>query len=80
MPIPMPMLDDLIREAYGWLADCGCNTHGMSEQSAVRTVQWNYDGGWRAFVAADQSLDEAVVWLFMVRRFGLEFAKEMFAE
>jgi hypothetical protein len=74
------MLDELIREAYGWLADCGCPTSGMTDIVAIRTVHFNYVGGWVAFVEADSSLDVAVVWLLMVRRFGIDSANELFPQ
>lgn len=71
------MLDELLKEARGWLSDCGLKIIA-EDKTVIALVNSNYCGGWHEFVRADVSLDEAVVWLLMVRRFGLEFANKMF--
>ena len=61
------MLDDLIREARDWIADCGWNAG-----SDIRTcliVAHDYDGGWPEFVRADPAADEAAVYAEVERRF-----------
>lgn len=71
------MLEELLKEARGWLEDCGLEVIGR-DQTVITVVNANYEGGWHEFVRADPSIDEAVVWLLMVRRFGLDFANRMF--
>lgn len=71
------MLEELFREARGWLSDCGMHVIG-TDQTVVNMVNVHFEGGWPAFVKADPSVDEAVVWLLMVRRLGIDFTNKMF--
>jgi hypothetical protein len=71
------MLDSLVREARGWLADCGCSTRGMDATRVIRTVHWNYEGGWQEFVLADPEASPGAVQAAMAERYGQAFAAEM---
>jgi hypothetical protein len=73
------MLTEAIKEARGWLEDCDApDVVGRSDLNVIRTVHAHCDGGWPAFISADPTMDEAVVWLLMVRKFGIDVANEMF--
>lgn len=79
----MSMLDDAMTAAREWIADVATleQVPQMARDDDVtmcQIIRHNYDGGWIAFVEADQSMDKAVVWLLMVRKFGIEFANAMF--
>lgn len=80
MPRNQNLLDEVIAAGRDWLADCGwpVSAELTDDKHMIVRVHVNFVGGWPAFVKADQSLDCAVIWLLMVRRFNLDFANRIF--
>jgi hypothetical protein len=73
---PLPAV---LREARGWIADVTDEVpDSVTDGTVIILIDKNFDGGWKGFIASDQTLDPAVIWLLMVRRFGLEFTNKMF--
>ena len=73
-------LDELLKEARGWLEDCGLGTRGMDDPRIARTVAWNYDGGWPAFVRADPQADEMAVYDEAERRWPQGLLKDLYPQ
>jgi hypothetical protein len=63
------LLDTLLTEARGWLADCGSSVPEWDRSVALK-VDRNYDGGWPEFVRADPDADEAAVYAEVKDRWG----------
>lgn len=62
---------EVVTEARGWLLDCGAPAvRSMSNADVLRMVARHYDGGWRAFVAADPDLTFADVDTAVRARYG----------
>jgi hypothetical protein len=84
LPLVMPrshnVLDEVLVESRRWIANCGwpISASKTDDKHMIVMVHLNFMGGWPAFVKADPSLDTAVIWLLMVRRFGLDFANRIF--
>lgn len=62
------MLDELLKEARGWLADCGSRVPDQ-DIPLVLKVNRDYDGGWPAFVRADPDASEQEVYDEVERRY-----------
>lgn len=72
------MLDNLISEAKAWLADCGFGSlRGMNDMRIMRTVHWNYSGGFTQFVTADPDLTVAAARTALAERYSRAFAAEL---
>lgn len=71
------MLDELIKEARGWLSDIGMPLIA-SEKSIISMVHIHHEGGWLGFVECDPSMDPAAIYLLMVGRYELDFANRLF--
>lgn len=75
------LLDAVVKEARGWLADCGWRgANTMGETEALENVAYNMEGGFAAFIAADQSWDAAKVYAAMAARYGHTFAGHVFPQ
>jgi hypothetical protein len=68
------MLDILLTEARGWLADCGMRVPDDTTALLLK-VNRSTDGGWPAFVQCDPDASEAAVYAEMELRYPqlLEF-------
>ena len=71
------MLEELMKEARGWLADCGWKAIAR-DQTIVTMIDCHYLGGWPAFVAADNTIDAALIYLLMQNKFGLDFTNKLY--
>lgn len=71
------MLDNLIREARGWLADCGLRVPDQ-DIPVVLKVDREYEGGWPEFVRADPDANERAVYDEIVRRYPVGMTMELY--
>jgi hypothetical protein len=71
------VLEELLKEARGWLADCGMKVIA-SDMAVISMTNCHYEGGWIEFIAADPSIDVGTAYLLMVEQYGLDFANRLF--
>lgn len=71
------MLDELLREAHGWLEDCGMKVIGR-EQTIITLVNLHCEGGWFGFICLDSTVDSSLVYLEMSSRYGLDFTNRLY--
>jgi hypothetical protein len=67
-------LDALIEAGRTWL--CGVPA-SMTDENIMVFIQAEYHGGLPQF-AKDQNAECEIIWLLMVRRYGLDFANRIF--
>lgn len=80
-------LEDVIREARGWLTDVGWkykDVAAYSDLTVMVIVGNNIKGGWGAFVRTDPDLavkaDAAAIRQEITDRYGEEFAATLYAK
>jgi hypothetical protein len=75
------MLNGVIREALGWLQDCGNSlAAGRPDRDVIWLVHVNVEGGWPAFVKLDPTVDHKLVCAELTTRFGAVFAHRIYGD
>lgn len=71
-------LDALVEAGRKWLQESGFHWSAPADgMSIISVVHSQVEGGWPAFVKA-RSDECEIIWLLMVRRFGLDFVNRIF--
>lgn len=74
------MLDELLKEARGWLADCGFyRADLLSDHTLMVCVNQAYDGGWPEFVRADPDANERAVYSAILREHGMSMILRLYS-
>ena len=71
------MFTELLKEARGWLADCGRARKDDTDLIVAHLIHANFDGGWPNFILSDPdytTADFPFIWLAMVSRWGWKTA------
>jgi hypothetical protein len=73
------LLDSVLRDARGWIADVTDEVPAdVTDGAVIILIDKNFEGGWKGFIASDQTLNPAVIESQVRESFRSEFVNSIY--